>query len=100
MKKIDHVKINRSNNDIWAILNEAVKTNNIAIIHRNLDRLYAMQKHYINLLNFQDIEIRILIDELRDNRKLLDSYEKEWLIEITKRNGIYENLKARIDKEV
>lgn len=98
MKKIDRSKINRSNTDIWAALNEAVKTKNLAVIVKNIERLRALQKHYIDLLNFQDMEITILKDSLAHAEKTISEFEKEWLEEIAKRNGAYERLKQRIEE--
>lgn len=98
MKKLDHIKINQSNRDIWAILNEAVKTGNMAVITKNLERIRALQKHYIDLLNFQDIEIRLLKEELSHAEKTITSFEKDWLEEVAKRNGAYDKLKERIQE--
>jgi len=96
MKKIDMVKINRSNKDIWQLLKMAIETNNIALIESSLERMHSLQKYYIDRLNFQEIEISQLKDHLAFQQKINDDYEKEWLIEISKRNGIYENFKERI----
>ena len=99
MKKLDLIKINRSNNDIWAMIQMALKTDNKALLEANLKRLSALQKYYLDLLNFQDSEISLLKDDNAFNQKLIDTYEKEWLIEVSKRNGIYDSLKERIRKQ-
>ena len=84
--------------DIWAALNEAVKTKNLALIVKNIERLRALQKHYIDLLNFQDMEITILKDSLAHAEKQVTEFEKDWLEEVSKRTGSYERLKERIEK--
>jgi len=96
MKKLDLIKINRSNKDIWAMIQMALKTDNKALLEANLKRLSGLQKYYLDLINFQDSEITLLKDDNAFNQKLIDSYEKEWLIEVSKRNGIYDSLKERI----
>ena len=98
MKKIDIQKLNRSNNDIWLNLNEAIKDKNWPAIESNLNRLYGLQKHYLNLLNFQDIQITQLKGNLASVQNMLNDYEKEWIIEVAKRSGIYESMKTRINE--
>lgn len=98
MKKIDIQKLNRSNNDIWLNLNEAIKDKNWPSIESNLNRLYALQKYYLNLLNFQDIEITQLKGNLSSVQNMLNDYEKEWITEVSKRAGIYESMKERINE--
>jgi regulator of replication initiation timing len=98
MKKLDHVKINQENRDVWALLNEAKKTGNMAVIIKNLERLRALQKDYIDQLNFQDMEISQLKDELGHAERTITSFEKEWLEEVAKKHGAYDKLKERIQK--
>jgi hypothetical protein len=97
MQKIDMVKINRSNKDIWQLLKMAIETNNIALIESSLERMYSLQKYYIDLLNFQDMEINRLKDHLTTEQKTNTLLDNEWVIEIAKRNTTqYENFKERI----
>lgn len=98
MKKIDHTKINRNNNSIWLELNNSVKSGNIALITKNIERLRNLQEYYIKLLNLQEMEITILKDEIGGMQNTLNSYEKEWLEEVAKRNGIYDKHKKRIEE--
>ena len=97
MKKIDIQKLNRSNNDIWLNINEAIKSKNYPALENNLQRLYRLQKHYLDLLNFQDIEINQLKGNLASVQNMLNDYEKEWISEVAKRGGIYEAMKDRIN---
>jgi hypothetical protein len=98
MKKINIQKLNRSNNDIWLNINEAIKSQNYNALERNFQRLYALQKYYLDLLNFQDIEINQLKDNLESVQSMLNDYEKEWITEVAKRGGIYEAMKERINE--
>jgi hypothetical protein len=98
MKKIEFTKLNRSNSDIWQMLKMAIETNNIAIIESNLSRLHALQKYYLDLLNFQDIEINQLKDLLAQETAIRESFEKEWLIDTAKKTNSYERLKERIQE--
>ena len=98
MKKIDYSKLNRSNNDIWLNIHEALKDKNYPALEASLKRLFSLQKYYLNLLNFQDIENAQLKDNMASVQSSLDDYEKEWISEVAKRQGIYENLKIRINE--
>lgn len=98
MQKINHTKLNRSNNDIWGTLNIAVKTKNIALIESNLSRLYAMQKYLLELLEFQESEILSFKNHLAETQKTLESFEKDWIEKIAKDNGVYEEVRERINK--
>jgi putative protein kinase ArgK-like GTPase of G3E family len=99
MNKIDRYKINKANKDIWAMIDMAMKTDNRALLEANLTRLSALQKYYLDLLNFQDTEISLLKADTAFNQKLIDDRDKEWLIEVAKRNGIYDKLKERINTQ-
>ena len=99
MKKIDRYKINKANKDIWAMIDMAMKTDNRALLEANLTRLLSLQKYYLDLLNFQDTEITLLKADTAFNQKLIDDRDKEWLIEVAKRNGIYDKLKKRINTQ-
>lgn len=98
MKKIDIAKLNRSNKDIWVLIEQAVKTKNFALIEKNLQRLHSLQEYYSKLLNFQDIEIRGLQGDLDAQTYLTSIFEKEWLEQVAKRSHSYDILKERIDK--
>lgn len=98
MKKIKFTKLNRANNDIWQILKMAVKTNNIALIETSLSRLHALQKYYIDLLNYQSIEINQLKDLLAQETAIRESFEMDWIIETAKKTNTYEDLKKRISE--
>lgn len=98
MKKLDYIKVNRSNNDIWMILNEAVKTGNNAIIQANLIRLYKLQKYYIDRIFFLEVENASLKDLYSCEQELNRELQKDIFIEIAKRNGIYEKIKSRIEE--
>jgi hypothetical protein len=97
MNKKRLTALNRSNKDIWALLQEGVKSRNLALIEVNLKRLNALQEEYLRLLNLNDFEIQGLKNELQAERELALSFEKEWITEVSKRNGTYERLKDRID---
>lgn len=97
MKKIEFTKLNRSNIDIWQFLKMAVETKNIALIESSLSRLHTLQKYYLDLLNYQDIEINQLKDLLAQETAIRESFEKEWLIETAKKTNSYERLKERIE---
>ena len=99
MKKLDMVKINRSNSDIWGQMQIALKSGNIAVIERALGRMYALQKYYLDLLNFQDMEINQLKDHLATEQKTTESFEKEWLLSLTKNSPQYDSLKERIESQ-
>jgi hypothetical protein len=98
MKKIDYAKLNRSNNDIWLNIHEALKDKNYPALEANLKRLFSLQKYYLDLLNFQNIENAQLKDNMASVQNSLNDYEKEWISEVAKRQGIYEDLKDRITK--
>jgi hypothetical protein len=93
-----YAKINRANNDIWYLLNEAIKTKNIALIESNLDRIYKMQKYYIKQLCIQEMEINQLKDLLEYEKKLTAEYEREWILSLAKKTPQYEELKQRISE--
>ena len=93
MEKKDITKLNRSNKDIWALIDQGLKTKNFAILEKNLKRIYLLQCYYIKLLNFQDHEIRELHNELISEISLSNSFEG-----VAKRTGNYDLLKKRIDE--
>jgi hypothetical protein len=93
-----YAKINRANNDIWYMLSEAIKTNNIAVIESNLDRIYKMQKYYVQQLCIQEMEINQLKDLLEYEKKLTTEYEREWILSVAKKTPQYEELKQRINE--
>lgn len=97
MQKINHIKLNRSNNDIWGLLAKAIESGNIALIKANLDRLYELQKYYIKLLNFQDSEIEMYKNEVALLESKLNNFEKEWITRIAKDNNVYEETRQRIN---
>ena len=90
--------MNRSNKDIWALIQVGLQTKNFALLEKNLKRLHALQGEYIRLLNLNDFEIEGLKNELQAERELAISFEREWITEVSKRNGTYDRLKDRIDK--
>lgn len=98
MQKIDHTKLNRSNNDIWGLLSKAIETGNVAVVKVNLDRLYELQKYYIKILNFQDAEIEMYKNEVAVLEDQLSSYEKDWIKRIAKDNNVYEETRERINR--
>lgn len=97
MLKLDITKVNRSNNDIWALLKVAIKTKNIALIETNLHRLHALQEYYIKTLNLQDIELRQMEAILKMKETETEKIEKEWITELAKKGNIYGRLKERIE---
>jgi hypothetical protein len=97
MQKINHTKLNRSNNDIWGLLVKAVDSGNIALVKVNLDRLYELQKYYLRLLEFQDSEIASLKDFLASTQQTLNEFEKDWITRISKDNNVYEETRKRIN---
>lgn len=92
------LKVNKKNKDIWALIVTAIESKNIALIEKNLKRLYALQAWYIDLINQQQLEINGLKIELMADRILTEAREKEFIIEVAKRNGVYERLKEDIDR--
>jgi hypothetical protein len=74
----------------------ALDTNNKALLESSLSRLKALQKYYLDLLNFQDMESNQYKDLLAQETALRESFEKEWLIETAKKTNSYERLKERI----
>jgi len=98
MKKIDLAKLNRSNKDIWALIDIGLKTKNFAILEKNLRRLHSLQAYYINLLNLNDYEIVSLQNDLNVESAMRNSFEREFFEGVAKRNGNYELLKERIDE--
>lgn len=98
MKKINYATLNRSNNDIWLNIHEALKDKNYPALEASLKRLFSLQKYYVDLLNFQNIENAQLKDNMASVQASLNDYEKEWITEVAKRQGIYENLKKRINQ--
>lgn len=97
MKKIEFTKLNRANSDILQFLKMAIETKNMALIESNVSRLLALQKYYLDLLNYQDIEINQLKDLLAQETAIRESFEKEWLIDTAKKTNTYERLKERIE---
>lgn len=98
MKKIELAKLNRSNKDIWAMIEIGLKTKNFAILEKNLKRLHGLQSHYLDLLNYNDYEIVSLKNDLNAVSALLYNYEKDFFEGVAKRNGNYDRLKERIDE--
>lgn len=98
MTKKDIAKVNRASKDIWILIEAGIKTKNFAILEKNLLRLHALQKYYSDLLNFQDMEIKGLMNDLQAQLYLTDLFEKEWLEEVAKRTNAYDKLKDRIDQ--
>jgi hypothetical protein len=98
MEKKTIKDLNDLNRDIWGMIVLAVETKNWALIELNLKRLNALQKKYINIINLQDYEIKgitlIAQEEVRVNNML----EKQWLKDVAKRQGNYEEMKKNIDK--
>jgi hypothetical protein len=97
MKKLDLTKVNRSNNDIWADIKLALQSKNLTVLEASLTRLYSLQKYYVNLLNFQDMEINQLKDLYKQETQIRNSFEKEWLESLSVNSKNYEQLKKRIN---
>lgn len=94
----DYKQANKLNSDLWALLSKAVKERNIPAIADNLDKFYALQKFYISKINRQDILIQQLKDNLQNEIELKTRFEIDWLSEISKRNGSYDDFKNRVNE--
>jgi hypothetical protein len=97
MKKLDLTKVNRSNIDIWADIKLALQSKNFTVLEASLTRLYSLQKYYLDLLNFQDMEINQLKDLYKQESEIRNSFEKEWLESLSVNSKNYEQLKKRIN---
>lgn len=95
MNKIDHNKVNRSNAEIWALMANAIKTKNIALVESNLHRLYKLQKHYIDLLFYLESENLSLKTHLADCQKTCDEFERDWINLILKDPNGFEKIKEK-----
>ena len=98
MKKVDLAKLNMSNTVIWKNLDEALKTKNWALIENNLQRLYSLQKYYIDELNFIDTEIVQLTNMVKLAETRASQFEALWFKSIAKETGFYRTHKDLIDE--
>lgn len=98
MEKKDITQLNRANKDIWAMIKIGLESGNLALLEKNLRRLYSLQSYYMKLLNFNDYEIQALKNDLIAERLLTTSFEKEWLEGVQKRTGTYEVMKDRMNE--
>jgi hypothetical protein len=91
-------KLNELNRDIWGLIVQAQKAQNMALIEVNLKRLYSLQKKYINIINLQDYEIKGLKLIVQDEKRQKAYFEKEWFKGVAQRSNNYQHLKEEIDK--
>jgi hypothetical protein len=98
MEKKTLKDLNDLNRDIWGMIVLAVETKNWALIELNLKRLNALQKRYINIINLQDYEIKGITLIAQEEARVNNLLEKQWLKDVCKRQGNYQEMKERIDK--
>jgi hypothetical protein len=98
MEKKTLKDLNDLNRDIWGMIVLAVETKNWALIELNLKRLNALQKKYINIINLQDYEIKGLTLIAQEEARVNNMLEKQWLKDVCKRQGNYQEMKENIDK--
>lgn len=98
MKKHTIKDLNDLNRDVWGMLVLAVQTKNWALIEQNLKRMNALQKKYINIINLQDYELKGTTLALQEEVRVNNNLEKQWFVDLAKRQGNYQELKENIDK--
>lgn len=98
MKRLDIKKVNKSSSMIWALIQEALKSKNYALLEKNLERLYLLNEYYCQLLTNQESELRVLQYEERHLNAVIKEYEKKEIEEICKKNGNYQTYKSQIDE--
>jgi hypothetical protein len=98
MEAKDIQKMNELNRDIWGMIVQAQRTKNWALIEVNLKRLYSLQKKYINLINIMDYEVKGTTLMLKDEIRVRNQFEKQWIKDVAERNNAYQEMKENIDK--
>jgi hypothetical protein len=98
MESKDIQKMNDLNRDIWGMIVQAQRTKNWALIEVNLKRLYSLQKKYINLINIMDYEVKGTTLMLKDEIRVRNQFEKQWIKDVAERNNAYQEMKENIDK--
>jgi hypothetical protein len=98
MKKLDIKTLNQTNQDIWAKLNIAYQQKNWALIEKNLKRLHALQGYYLSRLNLAEHEMRELDLMLKASQSQVNQYERNWMEEVSKRNGTFDRVNDRLDE--
>jgi hypothetical protein len=98
MKKLDIKTLNQTNQDIWAKLKIAYEQKNWALIAKNLKRLHALQGYYLSRLNLAEHENKELELMLKSSESQVNQYEKQWMEEVSKRNGTFDRVNHRLDE--
>jgi len=98
MKEFDPKKTNKSADNIWQLIQVALKERNMQVLELNLKRLFTLQKYYCELLNNQSHELKILRYEERYLNSVIKDYEKKEFEQLCKDNGTYQALKSQIDE--
>jgi hypothetical protein len=98
MKKLDIKTLNQTNQDIWSKLAIAYEQKNWALIAKNLKRLHALQGYYLSRLNLAEQENRELQLMVNASESQINQYEKQWMEEVSKRNGTFDRVNQRLDE--
>ena len=98
MKKLDIKTLNQTNQDIWAKLVIAYEQKNWALIAKNLKRLHALQGYYLSRLNLAEQENRELQLMVNASELQINQYERQWIEEVSKRNGTFDRVNQRLDE--
>jgi hypothetical protein len=98
MKKLDIKTLNQTNLDIWSKIEIAYQQKNWALIAKNLKRLNALQGYYLRRLNLAEHENKELELMLKSYESQVNQYEKEWMEEVSKRNGTFDRVNDRLDE--
>jgi hypothetical protein len=98
MKKLDIKTLNQTNLDIWSKIEIAYQQKNWALIAKNLKRLHALQGYYLSRLNLAEHENKELELMLKSSESQVNQYEKEWMEEVSKRNGTFDRVNHRLDE--
>jgi hypothetical protein len=96
MKKLDIKTLNQTNQDIWSKLKIAYEQKNWALIAKNLKRLHSLQAYYLSKLNFAEVEIRELKLMLNASESQVHQYEREWMVEVSKKAGTLDVVNDRL----
>jgi hypothetical protein len=98
MKKLDIKTLNQTNKDIWSKLAIAYEQKNWALIAKNLKRLHGLQGYYLSRLNLAEQEIRELELMFKASESQVNQYERQWMEEVSKRNGTFDRVNQRLDE--
>ena len=86
--------------EVWAIMTEAVKTGNLALIEKNLSRLYAVQEAAYTMLKEMSWNIELYKGQYQYEAAKNYKLEREWILAVSKNRTEMDKAFENIEKTI